>query len=75
VWKTCFNLVFGILDRRLKVFQLVKMALSNCAAQRNGETATTHGHVLGVDLPLFKFGLLTDIQHADKVRMHRRGRT
>jgi hypothetical protein len=50
------------------------MALSNCAAQRSGETATTNGHVLGVDLPLFKFGLLTDIQHADKVRLHRRGR-
>jgi hypothetical protein len=42
------------------------MALSNCAAQRCAETAT-QGHVLGVDLPLFKFGLITDIQHADKV--------
>jgi hypothetical protein len=44
------------------------MALSNCAAHQNGETATTNPLVLGDDLPLFKFGLLTDIQHADKVR-------
>jgi hypothetical protein len=46
------------------------MALSNCAAKRIGETTTTDSLVLGDDL-LFKFGLLTDIQHADKVRLQR----
>ncbi|WIA21411.1 hypothetical protein OEZ85_000626 [Tetradesmus obliquus] len=50
------------------------MALSNCAAQRNGETATTNCLVLGDDLPLFKFGLLTDIQHADKDTVSFEGR-
>ncbi|KAF6253250.1 Metallo-dependent phosphatase-like protein [Scenedesmus sp. NREL 46B-D3] len=42
------------------------MATSSWAAQPSGETAKTHHHELGDDLPLFKFGLLTDVQYADK---------